>query len=75
MSHGDEENEHRARTNGHLTTADQSEIRKAYLASVPRGAHCQYTSRAICLQDKYDVADLRHNKVAVQPESVGMHKR
>ena len=32
--HGDEENGHRACTNGHLTTADQSEIRKAYLASV-----------------------------------------
>ena len=34
--HGDEENGHRACTNGHLTTADQSEIRKAYLASVSR---------------------------------------
>ena len=36
MCHGDEENGHRACTNGHLTTADQSEIRKAYLASVFR---------------------------------------
>ena len=34
--HGDEENGHRACTNGHLTTADQSEIRKAYLASVAK---------------------------------------
>ena len=34
LSYGDEENGHRACTNGHLTTADQSEIRKAYLASV-----------------------------------------
>ena len=34
LSHGDEENGHRACTNGHLTTADQSEIRKAYLASI-----------------------------------------
>lgn len=32
--HGDEENGHRACTNGHLKTADQSEIRKAYLVSV-----------------------------------------
>ena len=32
--HGDEENGHRACTNGHLTTADQSKIRKAYLVSV-----------------------------------------
>ena len=32
--YGDEENGHRARTYGHLTTADQSEIRKAYLVSV-----------------------------------------
>ena len=32
--HGDEENGHRACTNGHLTTADQSEMRKAYLVSV-----------------------------------------
>ena len=31
--HGDEENGHRACTNGHLTTADQSEIREAYLVS------------------------------------------
>ena len=30
--HGDEENERRACTNGNSTTADQSEIRKAYLA-------------------------------------------
>ena len=34
--HGDEENGHRACTNGHLTTADQSEIRKAYLALLDR---------------------------------------
>ena len=34
LCHGDEENGHRACTNGHLTTADQSEIRKTYLASV-----------------------------------------
>ena len=32
--YGDEENGHRACTNGHLTTANQSEIRKAYLVSV-----------------------------------------
>ena len=32
--YGDEENRHRACTNGYLTTANQSEIRKAYLASV-----------------------------------------
>ena len=31
--HGDEENGHRACTNGHLTTADQREIRKTYLVS------------------------------------------
>ena len=31
--YGDEENGHRACTNGHLTTANQSEIRKAYLVS------------------------------------------
>ena len=31
---GDEENGHCACTNGHLTTANQSEIRKAYLVSV-----------------------------------------
>ena len=34
--HGDEENGHRACTNGHLTTTDQSEIRKAYLVSVAK---------------------------------------
>ena len=32
--YGDEENEHCACTSVHLTTANQSEIRKAYLASV-----------------------------------------
>ena len=32
--HGDEENGHHACMNGHLTTADQSEIRKANLVSV-----------------------------------------
>ena len=32
--HGDEENGHRACTNGHLTTADQNEIRKENLVSV-----------------------------------------
>ena len=31
--HGDEENGHHACRNGHLKTADQSEIRKAYLVS------------------------------------------
>lgn len=31
--YGDEENGHRACTSGHLTTANQSEIRKAYLVS------------------------------------------
>ena len=34
--HSDEEKGHRACTNGHLTTADQSEIRKAYLVSAAR---------------------------------------
>ena len=34
--YGDEENAHRACTNEHLTTANQSEIRRAYLASVHR---------------------------------------
>ena len=32
--HGDEENGHHACMDGHLTTADQSEIRKANLVSV-----------------------------------------
>ena len=32
--HGDEENGHHACRNGHLKTADQSEIRKANLVSV-----------------------------------------
>ena len=32
--YGDEENGHRACTSGHLTTTNQSEISKAYLASV-----------------------------------------
>ena len=32
--HGDEENGHRACTNEHLTTANQSEIREKYLGSV-----------------------------------------
>ena len=32
--HSDEENGHHACMNGHLTTADQSEIRKANLVSV-----------------------------------------
>ena len=32
--YGDEENGHRACTSEHLTTANQSEIRKAYLVSV-----------------------------------------
>ena len=32
--HGDEENGHRACTNRHLSTADQSEIRKTHLVSV-----------------------------------------
>ena len=32
--YGDEENGHCACTSGHLTTANQSEIRKAYLVSV-----------------------------------------
>ena len=31
--YGDEENGHRACTKGYLTTANQSEIRKAYLVS------------------------------------------
>ena len=34
FGHGDEENGRRACTGGHLTTADQSEICGAYLASV-----------------------------------------
>ena len=33
--YGDEENGHRACTNEHLTTANQSVIRKAYHVSVP----------------------------------------
>ena len=32
--YGDEENGHRACTNEHLTTANQSEIREKYLVSV-----------------------------------------
>ena len=34
LCHGDEENERRACMSEHLTTADQSEIRGAHLASV-----------------------------------------
>ncbi|MCI5872495.1 MAG: hypothetical protein PUJ55_01120 [Clostridiales bacterium] len=34
--YGDEENGHRACTSEHLTTANQSEIRKAYLVSVKK---------------------------------------
>ena len=36
--YGDEENGHHACMNVHLTTANQSEIRKAYLVSVGGGA-------------------------------------
>ena len=38
--YGDEENTHRACTQEYLTTANQSEIRKAYLVSVMYGNTC-----------------------------------
>ena len=36
LCYGDEENGHRACTSGHLTTANQSEIRRTYLVSVDK---------------------------------------
>ena len=50
--YGDEENGHCARASGHLTTANQSEIRKAYLISV---IHDE-PSEASCLHEKIHLA-------------------
>ena len=36
LCYGDEENGHRARTNGHLATVNQSEIHRAYCVSVQK---------------------------------------
>ena len=40
--YGDEENEHRACTDGHLKTADQSEIRKAYLTLLAKESETSF---------------------------------
>ena len=52
--YGDKENRHRACTNGYLTTANQSEIRKAYLVSV-------FTTREMVI-DEFIVPGKMHRK-------------
>ena len=50
--HSDEENGHHACMNGYLTTADQSEIRKANLVSVIATRKMEYEPK-ICKRENY----------------------
>ena len=52
-SYGDEESVHRECANEHLTTANQSEIRKAYLVSVDNSVDNVYNCSKY--SDKYKI--------------------